>query len=264
MAEPLDGTAKERAATAYEWETFKRQCAAMDHRIVGSLAELPVADLGESSVAAALSTLLRISTEEANRRVKEAKDLGARTALTGEPLEPVLANTAAAQIRGDIGFDHVKIIRTFFKQLPHFVDYDTREAAEAQLADLACGLRPEELRKAAERLALLLDQDGELSDADYANRSYLHVGKQQRDGTRSVRGRLDPEAGALWEAVAAAWAAPGMCNPDDEKPCVDGEPAPETARTDQRSTGQRHHDAFKGYCAPCSRPDSWAATKAYP
>jgi hypothetical protein len=245
LVEPLDGTAKERAATAYEWETFKRQCAAMDHRIVGSLAEVPAAEVGESSVAAALSTLLRISTKEANRRVKEAKDLGARTSLTGEPLEPVLTNTAAAQVRGDIGFDHVKIIRTFFKQLPHFVDYGTREAAEAQLADLACGLRPEELRKAADRLALLLDQDGELSDADYAKRSYLHVGKQKRDGTRCIRGNLDPEAGALWEAVAAAWAAPGMCNPDNETPCVEGEPAPETASTDQRSTGQRQHDAFK-------------------
>ena len=66
--------------------------------------------------------------------------------MTGEPLEPVLSNTAAAQRRGEIGAEHVKIIRRFFDKLPGFVDYDTREAAEAQLAELACGLRPEELR----------------------------------------------------------------------------------------------------------------------
>jgi hypothetical protein len=29
LGEPLDGTARERAATAYEWESFRRQCAAM-------------------------------------------------------------------------------------------------------------------------------------------------------------------------------------------------------------------------------------------
>jgi hypothetical protein len=39
----------------------------MDHRIVASLGELPVEELGEPSVAAALSTLLRISREESNR-----------------------------------------------------------------------------------------------------------------------------------------------------------------------------------------------------
>ena len=65
--------------------------------------------------------------------------------------------------RGAIGGEHVKIIRRFFDRLPGFVDYDTREAAEAQLAELACGLKPEELRQAADRLAILLDQDGELS-----------------------------------------------------------------------------------------------------
>jgi hypothetical protein len=245
LGESLDGSTAERTATAFEWETFKRQCAAMDHRVVGSLAEVPLDELGASSVADALSTLLRISSTEANRRVKDAKDLGSRTAMTGEKLPPMLSNTAAAQLRGDIGFEHVKIIRKFFKTLPHFVDYDTREAAEAQLAELACGLWPEELRKAADRLALLLDQDGELSDADLSKRSYIHVGRQQRDGTTPIRGSLDPEASALWQAVAAAWAAPGMCNPDDETPCVDNEPATEAVSSDHRSTGKRNHDAFK-------------------
>ena len=42
-----------------------------------------------------------------------------------------------------------------------------------------------------------------------------------------IRGRLDPEARAALDAVFAKWAAPGMCNPDDEVPCVDGDPSPE-------------------------------------
>jgi hypothetical protein len=92
---------------------------------------------------------------------------------------------------------------------------------------------------------MTLDQDGELSDADRRNRSYLHTGKQQHDGMTPIRGSLDPEANALWQAVKAKWAAPGMCNPDDDTPCVDGEPTPDAVRTDLRTAGQRDHDAFK-------------------
>ena len=36
-----------------------------------------------------------------------------------------------------------------------------------------------------------------------------------------------------------------MCNPDDETPCVDGEPDQDTVRRDTRSQGQRNHDALK-------------------
>jgi hypothetical protein len=201
--------------------------------------------LGESSLASALSTLLRISASDANRRIKDARDLGPRYSITGELLEPELPRTAAAQWRGDISAEHVKIIRRFFKKLPGFVDYATRKAAEAQLAELACGLGPEDLRVAADHLALLLDQDGVLSDADLAKRSYLTKGKQQADGTTESRGRADPELAALLDAVFAKWAAPGMCNPDDGNPCVDGEPSQQARAGDVRTAGQRNHDALK-------------------
>jgi Domain of unknown function (DUF222) len=248
LAEPIDGTAADRAAAAYQLERVARRLPAVWHRLISALAEIPTEELGEPSLAAALSTLLRISSKEATRRIKEAADLGARTALTGEPLSPMLSHTAAAQVSGQIGAEHVDIIRTFFKKLPGFIDHDTREHAEAQLAQLAAGLRPEELDKAAHRLALLLDQDGELTDADRARRAYLTIGKQQTDGMSELRGRLDPQARALWEAVAAKWAAPGMCNPDDDNPHLDDPPTPAAVRGDARCTGKRNHDAFTALC----------------
>jgi hypothetical protein len=248
LAESLDGSPAERAVTAFEWETFMRRCAAMDHHLVASLAQVPVEEFGESSLGAALSTLLRISRTEANQRIHEAEDLGPRTAMTGEPLQPVLSNTSAAQQRGLIGAEHVRIIRRFFTKLPGFVDYDIRETAEAQLAELACGLPPEELRAAADRLATLIDQDGELSDADRARRRCLYVSKAQADGMREIRGRVDPELGGLLDAVNAKWAAPGMCNPDDESPCLDGDAPDEKRISEARSTGQRNHDALKALC----------------
>jgi Domain of unknown function (DUF222) len=45
--------------------------------------------------------------------------------------------------------------------------------------------------------------------------------------------------------VFAKLAAPGMCNAEDEKPCVDSEPSAEAVQGDARSQGQRNHDALK-------------------
>ena len=184
--------------------------------------------------------------------------------MSGEPLEPVLPHTAAAQQRGAIGVEHVKIIRRFFDRLPGFVDYETREVAEAQLAEIACGLKPEELRQAADQLAYLIDQDGQLSDGDRARRRYLTIDKQGPDGLSDIRGRLDPETCAAMEAVFATWAAPGMCNPDDEDPCVDGEPSGENVSGDARSTGSATTTRSKPCAGRCWRRDSWAATTGYP
>jgi hypothetical protein len=118
----------------------------------------------------------------------------------------------------------------------------TGEVMEPVLARTA--LKPEELRQAADRLMAMLHPDGDYSDAERARRRYLTIGKQGADGMSDVRGRLDPQGRATLDAVLAKNAAPGMCNPEDENPCVDGEPDPDTVRRDTRSQGQRNHDAL--------------------
>jgi Domain of unknown function (DUF222) len=103
LAEPFDTlTAAEQLAVATQWETFVRSQATVGHRLIAELADAPISELGESSVARALAVSLRISSSEANRRVHEAGDLGPRRTMTGEVLEPVLAHTAAAQARGSL------------------------------------------------------------------------------------------------------------------------------------------------------------------
>jgi hypothetical protein len=59
-----------------------------------------------------------------------------------------------------------------------------------------------------------------------------------------LRGWLTPEARATLEAVLAKLGAPGMCNPDDQAPCVDGSPTEQAIERDARSAGQRDHDAL--------------------
>ena len=228
-------------------ERLSRRQPAVDHRLINQLTrQTTPQELGGSSWVNVLSITLSISTTEARRRLAEAEDLGPRTALTGEALETLLPRTAAAQAAGSINAEHVKVIRSFFANLPDAVDVETRSQAEAQLAELATGLGPTQLRQAADRLAYLLNQDGDApTDGERARRRYLTLGKQGADGMSELRGLLDPEGRATLEPVLAKWAAPGMCNPDDENPCIDGEPADTAVQKDLRSPAQRNHDALK-------------------
>ena len=227
-------------------ERIVRRAPAVAHPMINRLvAEASPQALGGKSLADVLCIGLRISKSQATSRIADARELGPRTTVTGETLEPVLALTAAAQQRGELGAEHVKIIRDFFAHLPSWVDYQTRELAEKDLVRSGAGLKPEELGKVAEQLMAMLHPDGDYSDAERARRRYLTIGKQGPDGLSEIRGRLDPETRASLDAVLAKNAAPGMCNPDDQSPCLDGEPSDEQRRTDTRTQGQRNHDALK-------------------
>jgi hypothetical protein len=59
-----------------------------------------------------------------------------------------------------------------------------------------------------------------------------------------IEGELTPEAWATWEAIFAKYAAPGMCNPDDDQPCTSGTPTQAQIDDDHRSLAQRQHDAL--------------------
>ncbi|OOK82360.1 HNH endonuclease family protein [Mycobacterium kansasii] len=100
------------------------------------------------------------------------------------------------------------------------------------------------MAKLADLLMDCLNPDGAFTDEDRARRRGLTVGKQGLDGMSRISGYLSPEARATLDAVLAKLAAPGMCNPHDESPVVDG-PAPEAAaQPDSRSQSQRNHDGL--------------------
>ncbi|MUM16828.1 HNH endonuclease [Mycobacterium sp. CBMA271] len=202
-------------------------------------------ELGGTSFPDVMSRRLHISKGAAGRRIADAQQLAPRRALTGEFLAPVLPNVAAAHGRGDTGEEHVRIVRQFFDRLPMVVDAPTREAAEQQLAVMAAQFRPEQLRAGAERMMALLNPDGEFSDVDRARRRGVSIGQQGFDGMSPISGLLDPETRAYLDAVFAKLAAPGMCNPADQSPLVDGEPSPEAAEHDTRTNAQRNHDALQ-------------------
>jgi hypothetical protein len=237
-------TTPERLAMLERCEKLRRQLPVVEHPLINQIAEQAnETELG-GKLASALANRLRISRGEASRRVHEAADLGERRALTGEPLPPPLPATAAAQRAGHLGAGHVAVIRGFCHRLPDLVDVETRTQAEAQLAQLGGQHRPDELAKLADKLTDCLNPDGTFTDNDRARRRGITIGRQDIDGMSPINGYLTPEARATLDAVLAKLAAPGMCNPSDATPCVDGTPAQDAIEHDARSTAQRNHDAL--------------------
>lgn len=235
---------QQQLAALERCEKQRRRIPAVEHRLINSLAhQAPSLELGGTVVHAIAETTL-ISRAKASRRIKEARDLGPRHGLTSEPIAPALAATAAAQRDGTLGAGQVAVIRNFCHRLPGWVDLATREQAEARLAREGSRFRPEQLAGLANALADCLNPDGTFTEEDRARQRGLTLGNQQDDGMSQLRGWLTPEARATLEAVLAKLAAPGMCNPDEERPCVDGSPTEQAIERDSRSTGQRNHDGL--------------------
>ncbi len=225
-------------------ERVARRLPVPQHAVINQVAHQETPTEIGGKLSHALADRLRITRAEATRRIKEAQELGPRKAITGEALPPRLAATSAGQRAGAIGTGHIAVIRRFFDQLPCWVDAPTRQCAEQDLAKHAAEFRPEVLSKVADSLACYLNPDGNFTDEDRARRRGLTLGKQHIDGMSPLRGWLTPQARATLEAVLAKLAAPGLCNPDDQTPVLDGAPTEEAIQRDTRSSAQRSHDGF--------------------
>ncbi|WP_019928231.1 HNH endonuclease signature motif containing protein [Nocardia sp. BMG111209] len=192
-----------------------------------------------------LADSLRITPAEARARCRAADDLAHHVGMTGETLAPLLSETAAAQRAGTIAPAHVKIIRDVMHHLPVTVDAAMRADAEVMLAGHARELRPDQLRKVADKLEALINPDGTFTDADRARRRAFTMGRQGPDLMSKCTVIADPELRAYLEAIFAKFAKPGLLNPDDPAPLTDGDPEEAVAQRDTRNAAQRQHDAVK-------------------
>jgi hypothetical protein len=246
-AAPVDAlTTPELLGALDDLETLSCALPSQRQRLLARLqAETTARDMGAKSWREVLATRWRLSPGEATRRLEEAATLAPRRTLTGAPLEPALACTAAAQAHGAINREHVKVVAEAMGRIPAAVDAATRAQIEVDLVRTAIGVGPKVLKDNAERILFLLDQDGpEPDDTERARRRGLSKGPQGPDKMTPWRGNLTPEAEAIYEAIYAKWAAPGMCNPDDEHPCVSGTPTQAQIDNDHRTLAQRRHDAL--------------------
>lgn len=181
------------------------------------------------SVGALLRHSLGIAPGEANLREQLAKSLCGTVLPSGELAPPQLPATAAALRDGATSVPHARIIQQTITDLPARLESSIVAKAEEFLADQACQLNPAELRKAARHLRATLDQDGLLQaerDA-VADRELTYI--RDHRGRLLIRGRLDAEAGAAFQAAIQSLAAPA--------PAVDGQ-------RDPRSASRRRADAL--------------------
>jgi hypothetical protein len=224
--------------------SIARTVPSWQYELINQLSERAVAsDIG-GPLPRVLADRLTIRPSVARRMIAEAAHLGHRRAITGERLAPLWPTTAAKMADGEIGVEHVAVIRRFFHQLPAAVGYDIRERAEKMLAEMAVELRPDQLEKAAERMAGWINPDGIFSDADRARKRGFWWRAQGPDGMSTGTLIADPQLRATLDAVLAKLGAPGMCNPDDEAPTIDDEPSQEAVRRDTRTPAQRRHDGL--------------------
>ncbi|MGV0849737.1 DUF222 domain-containing protein [Mycolicibacterium phlei] len=239
-------TGSELLAVLDDLEMVACQLPALQQKVLARLqTETTPNALGAHTWKEVLKVRHRLTGSEANRRLADTEALAPRQSLTGEPLAPTLAITADAQALGVLTPGHVEVIRKTVAKLPGWVDADTRGRVEADLVRWALGVDCDHLANKARELLYLLDQDGPVpDDAERARRRSATHGKQGEDGMTDWRLTLTPECHAMYEALLAKLAAPGMCNPDDPEPCVSGTPSQAQIDNDHRSLAQRQHDAL--------------------
>lgn len=204
---------------------------------------------GFRSLSTFVTTRLRVS--DAGRRRRQIAATGRFRTVSGECRAPECPTLADALSAGAVGAGHVRAVLDVLDRIPAAVGHDVRVAAERQMTEIACAHSPADITSLGQRLLAHLDPDGTLTGReDRARRRELWVGRQQADGMSRLSGLLDPLLRARLDVLLAAWAAPGMNNPDDEHSPhgspdrVDTETLTGCAERDSRSQPQRNHDAL--------------------
>ncbi|HEY0166893.1 MAG TPA: DUF222 domain-containing protein, partial [Jatrophihabitans sp.] len=218
-----------------EFEVLRRRLAVVDHALVAELGRRALAGrLVLGSTSALLQAALRLSPHEARQRVAASQVCGPRWGLTGEQLETLLPDVAAAQAAGVVSSEHARVIAATLDELPSSVDPADVAAAEQQLVKAATQLRPRQVGVVGQRILAHLNPDGVLaSDEEHARRrSFALI--PEADGSYRATGRLTPTCGAQ----LLAWLTPRSA----PRPTDDAGPDP-------RSHGQRMHDALEDLAA---------------
>jgi hypothetical protein len=213
-------------------ERARRQLEALDHVLI---AELEARNLPGRYVLRGskqlLSGLLTLSPSESGTRVRHAHELGPRTGLTGERLPPLLPITAAARADGAITSRQAEVIIQSMAKLRSIqLPVEEQSDAESFLVEQARRFDAATLAGIAKRLLDTLDPDGNLAEERSQRRRRFLSCVPNGNGMHRLTAELDTETAALAMAVLHALAAP--------KPPANGE-------HDERTAGQRMHDAFR-------------------
>jgi hypothetical protein len=171
--------------------------------------------LGYSTTAALLMSALGISRWEARHREAQVEDLRPRTTPTGSVVEAKLPQTAEALARGEIGIEHVDVIR---KTLKGVTDFEPWQLADAETAMLQRAVQddPKALERYGYRVRDTIDPDGPPppdKDPQRPERQLrIHT---RRNGVTEFKGYLDPTTGPLLTGLVDLLDTPLVGEVDD-------------------------------------------------
>jgi hypothetical protein len=231
--------------TMQAFETVRNKLPVVDRAIIqyGTAQGVP-STLSERSMTQVLMTGLRLSVGEASRRVKAAEHLADRISPLGEPLAPIRPHLAAAQRDGLVSPEQVALIDGALRKVKH-CDPAAVEAGEILLVENATQLGMKDLGLVAAKLIEAIDPDGILpcDEAEHRLRRFFHL-KQRRDGCWAGDFRLTPDAGQKLAALLDPLMRPQTTSFEtDSDP--DETPAKKQPIPDERTQGQRRHDALE-------------------
>lgn len=220
-------------------ETQSRRLEAVDARVLAAAGERHAAhELARGSLRELLVQRLRLSPGEARARVRRAGDLGPRRAVTGEALEPIHPVLSAAQAHGAVSGVQIDMITRGLGRIPADIAVEAMPVAETFLTEVARHESPRELGQSIDSLLLCLDPDGAEPRDEQVYRGRHAYLVRHDDGSWSLRGSLTDETGLMWRTILDSLSKPV---PTENGGTQHEAPAGER---DERSTGQRVHDAL--------------------
>ncbi|MGC2652630.1 MAG: HNH endonuclease signature motif containing protein [Mycobacterium sp.] len=225
-----------RVDVAERLETQERTNRGLMYRFFGEIADPPDDTECIPAVRDRLWARLRVTPGEVIRRFRVAARIRPRRSLTGPPVRPELADLGAAVEAGVVGEDHIRAVCRALNVLPSCVSPIDAANVEHTLVQHAAEGDSGIVTKVGQRIADYLNPDGNFNETDRARRRGLRLGRQGPDGMSQLKGLLDPEARAYFEAVEAA-VRPGRHQPAS----MDGN----LELRDDRTSAQRCHDAMK-------------------
>lgn len=197
-------TTAELVAVNQAFGALRRQVDAAYAPVAAEISRQSRSELGGESLAkrqgfrspvAFISTTTGASVAETVKLVQVGEASAPRASLTGELLPARHPHIAAAVASGRLAVHAASAIITLLDRVAPRVDTARLALAETELADLAPGMRPDELARLLARAEAHLDPDGiePRHDDRRADRSLVI---QERDGMLLLTGRFDVETGA--------------------------------------------------------------------
>lgn len=243
---PASLTPGELVAVNHAFGVLKRHVDAAFAPFAAEIARQSRTELGRDSLAkkhgyrspvALIQATTGSSVGEAVKLVQVGEASAPRLSLTGETLPAKHPHVGAAVRSGALGVTAASAILTMLDRIEPRADAARRDAVERELAELAPGLRADELARLLARAEAHLDLDG-LEPRHEQARAERHFEIVERDGRLRFAGETDVETGAPIKAVIEAIVSRHLRSihtADD-------------ATRDQRSLRQMRADALADVC----------------